>query len=160
MIRIAVAMLVASILCGCSAKPSAEESAAVAQVEQSKAIAEIKKMGGTVVIDEKSPGKPVISVDLSSSQLRNDGLANVKGLTQLQVLDLSWNEVTDEGLVNLKGLTKLKSLNLGVTRISDAGLANLTGLTSLQSLNLLGTKVTDAGVKGFQTALPNCTISH
>ena len=35
--------------------------------DQAKAIAEIEKLGGKVTVDEKSPGKPVIRVDLDQS---------------------------------------------------------------------------------------------
>ena len=36
--------------------------------DQAKAIAEIEKLGGKVTVDEKSPGKPVMAVDLVENQ--------------------------------------------------------------------------------------------
>ncbi len=51
--------------------------------DQAQAVAEIEKMGGTVAVDEKSPGKPVIGVDFSDAKVTDVGLANLKGLTQL-----------------------------------------------------------------------------
>ena len=48
-----LALSLAPILCW-AAEPNAD---------QAKAIAEIEKLGGKVTVDEKSPGKPVISVE-------------------------------------------------------------------------------------------------
>ncbi len=100
------------------------------------AIAEIKKLGGSWAVDEQSPGKPVIKVLLSDTQ------------------------ITDAGLEHLKGLTGLQSLHLRSTQITDAGLEHLKGLVSLQRLNIHGTQVTDEGVKKLQEALTNCRILH
>ena len=66
-----------------------------------RAIAAIKKLGGTVGIDENSPITPVSSVFLSGTK------------------------ITDNGLVHLKGLTNLRRLILHGTRFSDAGMRTL-----------------------------------
>ncbi len=100
-------------------------------------------------------------LDLSSTDVTNDGLAHLKGLTRLSELDLSQTRVTDTGLAHLKGLTNLSCLRLGEpaaigstnlsrigannVRITDAGLAHLTGLTNLAELELGRLKITDAG---------------
>ena len=96
--RIAVSILAlgfsfASILCW-GAGPNAE---------QAKAIAQIKKLGGKVVIDEKSPDKPVISVHLRSSQITDTGLIILEGLTTLQSLSLWDTKITNAGLRISKG---------------------------------------------------------
>ena len=101
---------------------------------QEQAIAAIKKLGGKATIDEKSPNKPVIKVDLSHSK------------------------VTDKGLIELSELFKLQSLNLSGTNITDAGLKHLKRLTKLRGLDLNNTKVTEEGLEKLQTALPNCKI--
>jgi Leucine Rich repeats (2 copies)/Leucine Rich repeat len=85
-------------------------------------------------------------LDLSDTEVSDDGLAHLKGLTRLTHLDLSGTRVTDRGLARLKGLTKLTHLNLSRTRVTDAGLANVTGVKSLSSLSLDGCQVTDAGL--------------
>ena len=113
---------------------STDVQAQTVKESQDAAVAAIRKLGGNVTFDEKSPGKPLVSVDLMDSK------------------------VTDAGLVHLKGLTKLQSLSLISTKVTDAGLVHLKGLTKLQSLNLSFSKVTDAGVKDLQTALPKCKI--
>src|SRR5690242_11857998 len=73
---------------------------------QEQAPAEIQRLGGTVEVDEKRPGKPVSAVMLTN---------NV--------------EVTDNTLAHLEGLTTLTHLWLGSTSVTDAGLAHLQGLT-------------------------------
>ena len=70
---------------------------------QAKAIAEIEKLGGGVTLDEKSTGRPVISVNLCSARITDAGLIHLKGLTQLQSLSLIDTKVTGVGLRNLRG---------------------------------------------------------
>ena len=123
-------------------QPAAERNAG-----QARAVAEIEKLGGRVTVDETNPGKPVNSVILAGSNVTDEGLAHVEGLTQLQHLELASTKVTDVGLGHLKGLTQLLSLNLQFTKVSDAGLEHLKGLTNLKSLCLRGTQVTDAGLE-------------
>jgi len=152
----------AVVASGCTARvnPRAEEAAAGETSRQAKAVAQIERLGGTVTVDEKRPGKPVIGVSLRHHEVIDAGLECLKELTQLQLLDLDHTQVTDAGLECLKGLTQLQLLDLEHTQITDAGLANLKGLTKLQSLNLELTRVTDAGMKGLQKALPNCLIQN
>jgi len=68
-------------------------------------------------------------------------------------------QITDAGLANVKGLTQLQSLNLNGTKITDAGLEHLKGLANLQTLDLEATRVTNAGIADLKKALPNCKIS-
>lgn len=133
-------------LCGCSAQPSSEHSKTTAETEQERAIAEIERMCGKVTVDEKSPGKPVIEVDLVQLQWIDAGVANIKGLTQVRVLNLMCSAFTDAGLANVEGLTQLQTLTLAATNITDMGLGHLKAMTQLQTLDLTMTKVTDAGL--------------
>ena len=71
--------------------------------EQAKAVAEIKKLGGGVTVDEKNPDKPVICVDFSDTNVTDAGLELLKGLPELQRLDLSCTTVTNAGLENSRG---------------------------------------------------------
>jgi eukaryotic-like serine/threonine-protein kinase len=54
--------------------------------------------------------------------------------------------VTDDGLKNLRGLTELTSLRLDSAKVTDAGLAHLKDLVKLSYLSLYGTQITDAGI--------------
>jgi hypothetical protein len=73
-------------------------------------------------------------------------LAQLRELTDLEMLDLSFAQVTDAGLVHLRELKKLKVLELSFTSVTDAGLVQLKGCKSLQTLELCGTAVTDVGL--------------
>ncbi|MCI0459201.1 MAG: hypothetical protein L0Z62_19770 [Gemmataceae bacterium] len=86
-------------------------------------------------------------LDLSGMRMLTDsGLAHLKRLTSLKTLDLSnADSVTDSGLARLKGLTKLEVLKLN-RRVTSAGLAHLKGLTNLTVLELPGADVTDEGM--------------
>ncbi len=98
--------------------------------DQAKAIAEIEKLGGKVTVDEKSPGKPVIGVDLEFTKVTDAGLARIKDLPQLQSLNLSGTKVTDVGLEHLKGLTRLQTLYLWGTHVTDAEMEHLKGVVT------------------------------
>jgi hypothetical protein len=60
------------------------------------------------------------------------------------LLQMANSDVTDETLKLLKGMTKLRELDLSDTSITDSGLAALSELP-LERLRLARTKVTDAG---------------
>ena len=107
---------------------------------EAKVVAEIEELGGKVTIDEKSPEKPVVGVDLKGTQVTDIGLAHLEGLTKLQSLDLYGTKVTDAGLERLKGLSELQVLWVGDTEVTDAGLEHLSS--------------------GFALFSPVCTLSR
>ena len=84
---------------------------------QEAAIAEIRKLGGWVTLDVRSPKQPVVTVHLSFTKVTDAGLVHLKGLTNLRSLDLGDTEVTDAGLVHLKGLANPRRLYLGFTQV-------------------------------------------
>jgi hypothetical protein len=104
--------------------------------EQAKAIAEIEKLAGKVIVDEKGPDKAMILVDLNG------------------------NEAADAGLGHLTGLPDLQRLNLAFSTVTDAGLGYLRGLTKLGTLDLANTEVTARGVEKLRQALPTCSLVH
>ena len=115
--------------------------AAESNVDQAKAISEIRKSGCRVTVDYKSPGKDVIEVafdvadhDPPDPKPNDTTLQYLRGFKQLQVLVLSYSDISDSGLVHLKGLTKLKKLFLDNTDVTDAGLAKLKGLSDCECL--------------------------
>jgi len=122
----------ASLLMICGPKVCAQSQ----NSEQERAIARIEKLGGKVEVDDKSPGKPVIKVDLHGTKVTDDDLKHLKALTQLQKLNLGWTDVGDAGLEQLKGLTELQTLVLGNTKVTDATLRQVKGLTNVDYLNL------------------------
>ncbi len=76
--------------------------AAEVPTEQAKAVAAITKLGGKVTVDEKSPGKPVIEVDLMDTQVTDAGLGHLAMFPHLQSLNLYNTKVTDAGLEHVK----------------------------------------------------------
>ncbi len=99
------------------------------------------------------------------TRITDEGLHNLKCLTNLKELDISGSasnpdrrNITDAGLENLKGLTNLEKLNLDRTQITDKGLGHLKGITKLKQLSLRDTAVTHVGIHSLQQVLPNCKI--
>ncbi len=131
--------------------PSPEVKPATAEpvVDKDQAIAMIQKVGGSVTLDEKAPGKPVVGVNLSQSYVKDAGLKELAALKGLQSLNLSGTAVTDAGLKELAALKGLQTLNLSeCLGVTDAGLKELAALKGLQTLNLSECPgVTDAGLK-------------
>ena len=116
------------------------------KVDRDRAVAEIKKLGGTVERDTLGPGTSIIGVNLKHTPVIDASLEHLKGLTDLERLFLRDTTVTDDGLVRVKGLTRLEVLELGRTKVTDKGLLHLRGFAKLRSLDLGGTEVTDAGL--------------
>jgi internalin A len=101
-------------------------------------------------------------VDLSFSDVTDDGLAHLKMVTSLSELNLTRTVITDAGLAHLKGLTNLTHLQLGehsssaglvlrnlgtdIKPITDAGLAHVAGLSNLAHLEVCETEITAAGL--------------
>lgn len=75
-------------------------------------------------------------------------------------LDLSESQINDDGLKHVSQLLNLRSLNLKKTQVSDAGLHHLSHLKNLRFIDLDGSKVTSAGIKQLQKALPDCKNSR
>ena len=80
---------------------------------QDRAIRFVAELKGVVKRDDMQPGKPVIEVDLSRTQ------------------------VTDAGLKELVALKNLTTLNLGSTQVTDAGLKELAALKQLATLGTM-----------------------
>jgi hypothetical protein len=97
----------------------------------------IQRRDGTVVVDEKSPSRPIVELNLNCSPGVDDAL-----------------------LARLRGFTRLRVLRLAFTQVTDAGLEHLKGLEDLRALDLDYTQVTDKGIDALQTALPEVLISH
>lgn len=139
-----------------------------------KLVAEVTRLGGKVDLDETRPDKPIIKIDLHSTQVTDAelkvlvdsknalrglryldlrlthigdaGAGHLKDLTSLQTLNLFRTQVGDQGLAHLKNLRQLQTLLIGGTRITDAGLVNLKRFKELKKLSLFQTQVTDAGI--------------
>ncbi len=64
-----------------------------------RAVAAIKKMGGTVTVDWNRPEKPVIGVDFQVWKVTDIDFAHVKEFVNIQSLRLHSADITDSGLL-------------------------------------------------------------
>jgi hypothetical protein len=140
--------------------PAALDTAA----RQQQAFDSIRAFGGKYEVDEKTPGRPVVRVDLRSYEVNDEEVANftkvLQAFPRLAALQFKSTKITDAGLAHLKSLPQLRSVSLENAAITDAGLAHLKALTHLEDLNLKGTRVTDAEVQEFQKALPHVKMER
>ena len=90
--------------------------------DEAKAIAQIQKNGGVVVVDEKRPRKPAVEASVTGPVL-----PYVKELDSLQSLELCGPGITDAGLKYIEGLSKLERLWLYKTKVTDARLGASRG---------------------------------
>ncbi len=106
-------------------------------------------------------GSPSPSFFLHGTKITDEGLAHIRGWTQVRALQqVGDSEVTDAGLEHLKGLAQLEGLGLYSPKITDAGLEHLKGLTQLVCLSLSSPKITDAGLRNLSrlTKLENLQL--
>jgi len=101
-------------------------------------------------------------ISLDGRPIRDDDLADLSGLTKLQMLYLNGTPLSDAALAHLRSLTQLQVLELRETTIGDAGMSHLRGLKSLQALYLDRTRVGDVGLAslGGLTELRALHIGH
>ena len=97
-------------------------------------------------------------LNLGGVALKDEDLASIAGLKNLEVLHLDSTPITDAALTHVGVLESLISLNLFGTAITDAGLSHLGGLRNLQSLYLAETKASAEGVARLQRELPKVQI--
>ena len=90
----------------------------------------------------KSPW--IISLDLSNSDIKDDDLAVLANMTQLEYIYLEGNpKLTDAGIAHLAKCTKLRHLELNQTSVTGSGLVALAGCQELRYLDLTDCPVTD-----------------
>lgn len=85
-------------------------------------------------------------VGLADTNVAAADIAALARHVSLTNLDLSGTEVTDEALEHLTGLTELKLLRLENTRITDAGLVHLAELRNLEVVDLGLTRVSPRSI--------------
>lgn len=175
--------LLAFLVCSTAfAADSAPDPGPVPTESETKAVAELAKLGidarpiaaginwrsALVRIGKEKPDPKIFvslksvsnlqELDLAGLQLTDSDLAVLADLKNLRVLHLEKTPLTDAGLVHLKGLKQLTYLNIYSTQVTDAGLPALQGLTNLKSLYVFETKVTDAGIADLQKSLPKVMV--
>ncbi|MHC4520837.1 MAG: sigma-70 family RNA polymerase sigma factor, partial [Planctomycetota bacterium] len=85
---------------------------------------------------------------VDQDDFRDDDLACLSGLTDLEELLLLGPGVSDEGLAHLGCLTNIKRLHLGGgTDLTDEGLKYLAALRRLESLEIRDSRITEQGLQ-------------
>jgi hypothetical protein len=132
--------------------------------KQQHAFDQIRGFHGKFDVDEQSPDRAVIRVDLRYYEVSDDEVAKfakaLRAFPRLTTLEFKSTKITDAGLAHLKDLPQLRVLSLENAAVTDAGLAPLKDLTYLEALNVKGTKVTDAGVQELQRILPRMKVER
>src|SRR5262245_1030923 len=72
------------------------------EVEARPGVAEVRKLGGQIDVEEQNPKKPIVAIRLTNTALTDAGLASVASWSEIQLLDLSATKITDAGLQHLK----------------------------------------------------------
>ena len=121
----------------------------LARVTKALAEKEVSRLGGTV----ETESGVIVKIDLHETQVTDDDLEFLHGLTSLRYLDLRRTGVGDAAADHLRDLHSLETVNLFRTRLGDAGLRTVGSLRSLRTLFLGGTEITDDGL----AALSNLT---
>jgi Leucine-rich repeat (LRR) protein len=132
-LALVVGLSVANGLC-CAEDPqrtfiARQAPQAARKANYSNEIAEIKQLGGKMMVD-------VVTVNLDFSKVTDAQLAHLKELPELRHLSLAGTQITDAGLTNIKGLCELRSLSIGNTQITEAGLASVGEFGGLQFLDI------------------------
>ena len=123
----------------------------------------------------------VQTISLGGTQVTNDGLHHLRGLTELRALylgetqleehnieglrglQLDWLSLDrtwagDEALASLSEMTTLEYLDLTRTRVTDDGLQHLRGLNNLKELRLMRCRVPREAAEELKRQLPGCVI--
>lgn len=89
----------------------------------------------------------VTALTLNYTQVTDEGLKHLAGLTNLRDLELAETRVTGTGFRHLTGLKNLTALDLRNCQTTEEGLAAVAGVENLGTLELWGQAVTAGGVK-------------
>lgn len=98
---------------------------------------------------------PVQGIGLGNvSNLTVADLELVGQLVELESVGLEGSNVTDDGLAQLRGLTRLRGLSVRKTMITGAGFAKFPPLQQLEHLNASQSRLDDSSLK-FIARFPN-----
>jgi hypothetical protein len=85
-------------------------------------------------------------IDLRNTQVRDEGLPNLRHAINLQNLNAQGTHLSDSGVCHLSHLPRLRVLKLGDTAVGDKTLEVFCNAPSISVLSLPRTNVTDSGL--------------
>jgi hypothetical protein len=110
----------------------------------------ISKLDGLTSLRSISELKKLQSLDISNTQISNEGLIALSKMHSLQKLWLSGNRsLSDNCLVHLTELAQLSELHLNYTSITGVGLSSLKATRTLACLNFWGTELDDHSIQAI-----------
>jgi hypothetical protein len=117
--------------------------------DEADAIRTVEKLGGKVSVDDKRPGKPVVSVTFNGDNKSIDAALKVLGeFKHLEILMVLNNlDITEAGMKEIGKAKNLKTLGMGGSKFSDMNFKHIKDLSSLERLDIGVSQVTDAGLK-------------
>jgi len=118
-------------------------------VGEEKAMAEIKKLGGTAEIDPELPSEARVKATFPAmTDLQLAGLKKIEAVGALTTGDV--RRATDRGLGSLAALPHLRKLTLSQSAATNATAAVLDDCKELRLLYLGNARLGDAGLLAFQ----------
>jgi hypothetical protein len=96
-----------------------------ARADEAEVARALEKAGGTVRVDDKQPGKPVVTVILWGPRYKVEMLKDLKEFKSLQNLRIGGPWITDDGVKELRELPSLRLLEIRSPNVSDAALKEL-----------------------------------
>ncbi len=100
----------------------------------------------------------LLRLDLSGSQVTNQGIESLAAFRELRVLHLGRSKIGNASLLTIASLPALEVLNLHGTGIGDPGINALHTHPTLRRIYLWQTDVTDTGVQALAAARPQLRI--
>jgi hypothetical protein len=97
-------------------------------------------------------------LNLSDTNLTDDGLKIISTLPRLYWLQLRNTQVTENGLNALSGAPSLEMLEISGTSIDDQAIPILASFRKLKHLLILRTRITDDGLQKLRESMPDCKI--
>jgi 4-amino-4-deoxy-L-arabinose transferase-like glycosyltransferase len=89
-----------------------------------------------------------------------DDLNRIATISTLGSLDLSRTNITDEGLRHLAGMKNLSCLDVSNTAITNRGLRHLESMGHLHFLQAHETRVTEDGVARLKRSVPDLAVYY
>jgi hypothetical protein len=93
----------------------------------------------------------LVELKLSSSGIKDEDIASIGSLSNIEKLWLDGNKLTDLCLEKLVTLNNLSYLNLASNSISKNGISQLNKLPALKNIYLYATKVTGEDLTQLKT---------